>query len=231
MKRATSKATVSNLRAYKRKAAGFREKPEILQEASGDDAVALLDVQNPDIIFTHFVVRRSNFKEVMEQIEKNFDIETIDAQSVKLYQRDTDLEKHLKKDRHSNLYGLDLSPRVFVAQINAILKSDQNESPSKESIIRIENLMINTTRHQVFLSGKQINVTKTEFKTLHFLAQRPGWAFTRAEILHGIHGVRYYVGQRTVNVCIRQLRKKLGDAGHYIETVRDVGYRMKDLGN
>jgi two-component system phosphate regulon response regulator PhoB len=229
MKKANSKGNVSNLRAYERKAAGLQEESNVLQEASGDDAIALLDVQNPDIISTHFVVRRSNFKETMARIEQIFDIETIDARAVKVGPGDTGFKKQPENDRLSNLFELDLSPRVFVANINATLKSERYATPSKESVIRIENLLINTTRHQVFLSGKQINMTKTEFKTLHFLAQRPGWAFTRAEILHGIHGVEYYVGTRTVNVCIRQLRKKLGDAGHYIETVRDVGYRMKDF--
>jgi two-component system phosphate regulon response regulator PhoB len=231
MKKAISKANVSNLKAYKPETAGLQEAPRILQEASGEDAVALLDIQNPDIISTHFVIRRSNFKETMARIEEIFDIETIDARAVRVGPRGAAFKKQLENDRISNLLELDLNPRVFVANINATLKSERHAAPSEESIIRIENLLINTTRHQVFLSGKQINMTKTEFKTLHFLAQRPGWAFTRAEILHGIHGGEYYVGMRTVNVCVRQLRKKLGEAGHYIETVRDVGYRMKEFGN
>jgi two-component system phosphate regulon response regulator PhoB len=231
MKRAVLKANISNLGAYKRKTSKSKEDLQILQEASGDEAVALLDVQNPDVIFTQFVVRRSDFKETMARMEQIFDIETIDAQAVKVCQVDAGIKKHLNNDRHPNLLELDLNPRLFVAKINATLRSERRESPSPESTIRINDLLINVTRHQTFLSGKQINLTKTEFKTLHFLAQRPGWAFTRTEILHGIHGVEYYVGNRTVNVCIRQLRKKLGEAGHYIETVRDVGYRMKDFGS
>jgi two-component system phosphate regulon response regulator PhoB len=63
---------------------------------------------------------------------------------------------------------------------------------------------------------------------LHFLARRPGWVFTRYQIVDGVHGEDYPVTERSVDVQIVGLRKKLGGAGKYIETVRGVGYRFKE---
>ena len=71
-------------------------------------------------------------------------------------------------------------------------------------------------------------LTATEFKLLYFLAQRPGWVFTRQQILDGVHGDNYAITDRAVDVQVVGLRKKLGEAGAYIETVRGVGYRFKE---
>ena len=72
-----------------------------------------------------------------------------------------------------------------------------------------------------------MDLTYTEFKVLHFLARRPGWVFTRYQIVDAVRGEDYAVTERAVDVQIVGLRKKLGEYGKYIETVRGVGYRMK----
>ena len=83
-------------------------------------------------------------------------------------------------------------------------------------------------RHEVLHRGKAIELTATEFKLLQFLARRPGWVFTRQQIVDGVKGEDYPVTDRAVDVQIVGLRKKLGGAGEYIETVRGVGYRFKE---
>ena len=88
--------------------------------------------------------------------------------------------------------------------------------------------MIHPGRHEVFVRGKPVELTATEFKLLHFLAQRPGWVFTRQQILDGVHGDNYAITDRAVDVQVVGLRRKLGAAGSYIETVRGVGYRFKE---
>ncbi|MCA9428277.1 MAG: winged helix-turn-helix transcriptional regulator, partial [Candidatus Omnitrophica bacterium] len=83
-------------------------------------------------------------------------------------------------------------------------------------------------RHEVLLDGKQVKMTVTEFRILHLLAIRPGWVFTRYQIVDQIRGEDYPVTDRSIDVHIVALRKKLGASGAYIETVRGVGYRMKE---
>jgi two-component system phosphate regulon response regulator PhoB len=68
----------------------------------------------------------------------------------------------------------------------------------------------------------------TEFQILHLLARRPGWVFTRYQIVDEIRGKDYPVTDRSVDVHMVSLRKKLGASGKYLETVRGVGYRMKE---
>jgi two-component system phosphate regulon response regulator PhoB len=78
----------------------------------------------------------------------------------------------------------------------------------------------------VLVDGEPVKLTTTEFRLLTFLAARPGWVFTRYQIVDAVHGADYPVTDRSVDVQVVGLRKKLGDAGKYIETVRGVGYRF-----
>jgi two-component system phosphate regulon response regulator PhoB len=88
--------------------------------------------------------------------------------------------------------------------------------------------MIHPGRHEVLIDGQPVDLTYTEFKLLHFLARKPGWAFTRSQIVDAVKGEDYPVTERSVDVQVVGLRKKLGDCGAYIETVRGVGYRFRE---
>ena len=89
-------------------------------------------------------------------------------------------------------------------------------------------LEINPGRHEVLINNKPVELTFTEFRILQFLAGRPGWVFTRYQIIDAIRGGDYAVTDRSVDVQITGLRKKLGKYGRYIETIRGVGYRFKE---
>jgi two-component system phosphate regulon response regulator PhoB len=86
---------------------------------------------------------------------------------------------------------------------------------------------VNPQRREVQIHGALIELTNTEFKLLHFLMRQPGLVFTRDQIVEGVHGDDYPVTDRSVDVQVVGLRKKLLDYGAYIETVRGVGYRFK----
>ena len=73
-----------------------------------------------------------------------------------------------------------------------------------------------------------MELTASEFRLLHLMARKPGWVFTRSQIVAGVHGDNYAVSDRAVDVQIVTLRKKLGSAAKYIETVRGVGYRFRE---
>ncbi|MDD5135691.1 MAG: winged helix-turn-helix domain-containing protein, partial [Phycisphaerae bacterium] len=94
--------------------------------------------------------------------------------------------------------------------------------------IKIDELQIDVKRREVLVKGKPVELTYTEFQILYFLAQKPGWVFSRYQIVDAVRGSDYPVTDRSVDVQVVGLRKKLGKSGDSIETVRGVGYRFKD---
>ncbi len=120
------------------------------------------------------------------------------------------------------------SPRVLLARIKAVLRRRSSRDQDRQEVIKVHNLVIDPRRHQVLADGKAVELTVTEFKILSLLAGRPGWVFSRYQIVDLVHGEDYAVTDRSVDVQIVGLRKKLGPAGKYIETVRGVGYRFKE---
>jgi two-component system, OmpR family, alkaline phosphatase synthesis response regulator PhoP len=116
---------------------------------------------------------------------------------------------------------------VLKARIKAVLRR-KHETPSPDATIQVRELVIHPGRHEVLAAGKPLSLTLTEFRLLHFLAQRPGWAFSRSQIVDAVKGDDYPVTERSVDVQVAGLRKKLGTFGDYIETVRGVGYRFKE---
>jgi len=120
------------------------------------------------------------------------------------------------------------SPRVLLARIKAILRRKAKETVPEGDALRVHELIIHPGRHEVLIEGQPLELTFTEFRLLHFLARKPGWAFTRSQIVDAVKGEDYPVTERSVDVQVAGLRKKLGDLGAYIETVRGVGYRFKE---
>ena len=120
------------------------------------------------------------------------------------------------------------SPRVLLARVRAVLRRRRMEPAAESDSLEIHGMVIHPGRHEVLVQGQPVELTATEFRLLAFLTRRPGWVFTRSQIVQGVQGEDYAVSERAVDVQIVGLRKKLGPAGQYIETVRGVGYRLKD---
>ena len=120
------------------------------------------------------------------------------------------------------------SPKIMIARIKTVLRRQNEPEQSDDVPIRIDNLSIHIGRRDVQLDGTSVDLTYTEFQILSLLAKRPGWVFTRTQIVDSVRGNDYPVTDRSVDVQIVGLRKKLGDYGGYIQTVRGVGYRFKE---
>lgn len=120
------------------------------------------------------------------------------------------------------------SPKVLVARVRAVLRRKTTDIPEKSTVVRIHDIQIDPGRHKVLVKDEVVELTSSEFGLLHFLAGRPGWVFTRYQIVDAIHGTDYPVTDRSIDVQVVGLRKKLGTAGKYIETVRGIGYRFKE---
>jgi two-component system phosphate regulon response regulator PhoB len=118
------------------------------------------------------------------------------------------------------------SPKILGARISAVLR--RKSGPSEKDILRRGDISIDPGRRRVEVRGEQVELSFTEFQILVLLCRRPGWVSTRSQIVDGVRGDNYPVTERSVDVQIVGLRKKLGPCGHYIETVRSVGYRFKE---
>jgi two-component system, OmpR family, alkaline phosphatase synthesis response regulator PhoP len=120
------------------------------------------------------------------------------------------------------------SPKVLIARIRAVLRRKQDEERKEVGErICIHNIVIDIARHEVISNGNPVNLSATEFSILEFLARNQGWVFGRNKIIDAVKGKDYPVTERSVDVQILGLRKKLGEEGKHIQTVRGVGYRMK----
>jgi two-component system phosphate regulon response regulator PhoB len=120
------------------------------------------------------------------------------------------------------------SPRILNSRIKTILRRSLSKTTEDPLMIERDGLLIHTGRHEVTYKGKHLNVTYLEFRILLALAKRPGWVMTRYQIVDAARGDGVTVTDRTVDVHIVSLRKKLGEASDLIETVRGVGYKFRE---
>jgi two-component system phosphate regulon response regulator PhoB len=123
------------------------------------------------------------------------------------------------------------SPKVLISRIKAVLRrgfeQSKTESTEETEVIVVEDIEINRGRHEVKLRDESLHLTMTEFGILALLAGKPGWVFTRQQIIDSVRGYDFLITPRAIDVQIFGLRKKLGGSGKLIETVRGVGYRFK----
>jgi len=120
------------------------------------------------------------------------------------------------------------SPRELVLRVQSILRRLDSRG-LQQTPLKVGALTIDTESHHVYLHDKPIDLTATEFKLLHYLTERRGKVVRREDLLSSVWGYSYVGGTRTVDTHMQRLRQKLEEAADCIETVRGVGYRVRDL--
>lgn len=121
------------------------------------------------------------------------------------------------------------SLRVLIERIKKELrKREERESASTSPVIECRGVQIDRHRHRASVNGEELSLTPTEFRLLESLLRHPGRAFTRHELMDAAMGADAVVLERTIDVHIKSLRRKLGEAADFIETVRGVGYRFRE---
>ncbi|HJV35483.1 winged helix-turn-helix domain-containing protein [Geomonas sp.] len=118
------------------------------------------------------------------------------------------------------------SSRELMLRVRAVLRRSGEQAP-KASILTMGELVIDTERHMVTVSGEEVLLTSTEYKLLMNLAQRAGRVQSRETLLQSVWGYNYFGDTRTVDTHITRLRTKLGEAGEMIKTIRGFGYKME----
>ena len=122
------------------------------------------------------------------------------------------------------------SPKVVAARVKAVLRRKAAEAVDEDegNAIRREGLLIDLDRHEVRIDDEPVTLTITEFRLLELLAARPGRVFTRQQIIEHLHGSLAAVTDRSVDVQVVGLRRKLGSVAERVKTVRGVGYRFQE---
>lgn len=121
------------------------------------------------------------------------------------------------------------SPRELVARVKAVLRRGplREEAGAGERVVR-EGVVVDAVRFEVRVDSKPVTFTATEFRLLHFLASHPGRVFTRDQLLSRVIGEHAVVIDRNIDVHVRAVRNKLGAYRDLVETVRGVGYRLRE---
>lgn len=202
---------------------GFR----VVRAASGEKALGLAKTERPDLVVLDLMLPGLDGLEVCKHLRA--DRSTADIPIVMLTAKGEEADIVLGLELGADDYVTKpFSPRVLTARVRSVLRRRSRAAVDGDAAIKIGAIEIDTGRHEVLVDGKPVRLTFTEYEILSFLARRPGWVFTRYQIVEAVRGEEYAVTDRSVDVQIVGLRKKLGTHGSHIETVRGVGYRFKE---
>jgi two-component system phosphate regulon response regulator PhoB len=206
-----------------------RNKYRVKVVDSGEEAISEAVQFLPDLILLDIMLPGADGLEVCKQLKANPKTERIPIIMLTALCEEADIVTGLELGADDYITK-PFSPRVLLARVKAALRriSASKRASAADEIVRIRDIVIDPSRHKVEVTGEDVVLTFTEFRVLQLLAGQPGRVFTRYQIVDAVHGDDYPVTDRSVDVQIVGLRKKLGEAGQYIETVRGIGYRFKE---
>jgi two-component system phosphate regulon response regulator PhoB len=194
---------------------------------SGESALREIARDPPDLVVLDLMLPGVDGMEVCRTLKRESTTRDIPIIILTAKSEETDVVAGLELGADDYITK-PFSPRVLTARVRAALRRTSTAKETEDAVIRTHNMVIHPGRHEVLVDDEPVNLTPTEFRVLQTLANRPGWVFTRKQIADAVHGGELIVTERSVDVHIVGLRKKLGDASQWIETVRGVGYRFKE---
>ncbi len=222
-------ADIRELVAYNLTKAGY----QVMSVVTGEEALMAVETDPPDLVLLDLMLPGMDGLSVCTRLKTDPKTDAIPIVMLTAKGEESDIVRGLNLGADDYITK-PFSPRVMIARVQAVLRrvsarlSEGSDHEQTGRTITIRDLVIRPRRHEVLVAGESIELTATEYRVLVFLAENPGWVFSRKRILDGVHGGNYAITERAVDVQIVGLRKKLGPAGAYIETVRGVGYRFKE---
>ncbi len=214
---------IQELIAYNLNKEGFKT----IAALSGEDALKKARAEKLDLVLLDLMLPGMDGLDVCRALKKGEKTQTIPVVMLTAKGEESDIVSGLELGADDYIVK-PFSPKILVARIKTVLRRKRAETVDDSLPLTIHNITIHPGRREVLIAGKAVELTNMEFRVLHFLAGRPGWVFSRYQIVEGVRGDNYPVTDRSVDVLIVGLRRKLGEAGDYIETVRGVGYRFKE---
>jgi len=195
---------------------------------SGEAAIKAVAEDRPDLVVLDLMLPGLSGLEVAQSLKKDRNSDQLPI--IMLTARGDEADVVVGLEMGADDYVTKpFSPKILLARIKAVLRRQGEETDEEDTQeIRLGDLLVHPGRHQVSVKGVTVDLTFSEFQLLLLLCRRPGWVFTRNQIVDAIHGENYAVTDRSVDVLVVGLRKKLDTCGPMIETVRGIGYRFKE---
>jgi two-component system phosphate regulon response regulator PhoB len=199
----------------------------VVNARDGASALAAIRRQRPDLIVLDLMLPDIPGTEVCRRLRKDADTEAIPI--LMLTARSEEIDRVVGFEVGADDYVVKpFSPREIVLRVQALLRRARPRGEGEIDRVRMGPLEIDVPRHRVTVAGEEVPLTALEFKLLLDLASRRGRVQSRDDLLERVWGYAPGIETRTVDTHVKRLREKLGEARDYIETVRGVGYRMRD---
>ncbi|MBU1697466.1 MAG: response regulator transcription factor [Proteobacteria bacterium] len=200
----------------------------ILTALTGEQAIKIAKQSQPDLMVLDLMLPGIDGLEVTKYLKNNEQTRDMPIVMLTAKGEESDIVTGLELGANDYI-SKPFSPKVLVARIRAIFRRRRNNTMDTPGSIKQEgDMTIDRARHVVTIQGNAVDLTLSEFELLCFLADKKGWVFTRGQIVDAIRGENYAVTERSIDVVIVGLRKKLKTYASIIETVRGVGYRFKE---
>ncbi len=198
---------------------------DVILATDGASGFEIATKHKPDLIVLDVMMPGLDGLEVCRQLRDN--ARTARIPLIMLTARTTEADRVVGLELGADDYVTKpFSPRELVARVRALLRRVARQQ-EPESLVRRGELRIDVGRHEVSFAGREVQLTATEFRILQFLASRPGRVLSRDEIIDSALDRGEAVFDRTIDVHITAIRRKLGQGGEYIETVRGFGYKFR----
>lgn len=201
-----------------------KEDFEVFTAANGKQALEVAKAEIPDLILLDVMMPEMDGMETCNELRQLPDLSHVIIAF--LTARSEDYSQIAGFDAGADDYiTKPIKPRVLVSRVKALLRRGPGKDESANSVPS-KGIVIDKERYIVFKDGQELTLPKKEFELLSLLMSQPGRVFTRESILSSVWGNDVIVGDRTIDVHIRKLREKLGDAN--FKTVKGVGYKFED---
>jgi two-component system phosphate regulon response regulator PhoB len=204
-----------------------REGYQTVCAVTGEQALQIVQTDKVDLVLLDLMLPGINGLEVAKSIKRNPQKMSIPIIMLTARGEETDIVTGLELGADDYITK-PFSPKILMARIKAVFRKNSNQTVDTETVLHHHGISIHPGRRIIKINGKSVDLTYTEFQIIYYLAARPGWVFTRTQIVDAVRGDNYSVTDRSVDVQMVGLRKKLGSYGKYLETVRGVGYRFKE---
>ena len=204
-----------------------KEHMDVITATDGQSGLEIGLKHKPDLVLLDLMMPGMNGLEVCKQLRS--DARTSRVPIIMLTAKAAETDKIVGLEMGADDYiTKPFSVRELLARVRAVLRRSGPAAEAAE-VIRRGELLIDTAKHEVTYASQRVSLTATEFRILEFLANRPGRVLSRDDIIDGALGRDASVFNRTIDVHVTALRKKLGPAGgQRIETVRGFGYKWAD---
>lgn len=203
-----------------------KEGYDVICAATGEEGLNAAKENLPDLIILDLMLPGIDGLDVARALKNNESTKNIPIIMLTARGEEADIVTGLELGADDYITK-PFSPRIMIARMRAVLRRKIKANDDSDTV-EMHGITVHIGRHEVLVENNPVQLTFTEFGILQFLMKRPGWVFTRSQIVDAVKGDDYFVTDRSVDVQIVGLRKKLGDAGKYIETVRGIGYRFKE---